>query len=346
MARTIHVSLGGIAFGDPAELALREALSIGRDDVAVLRDELSCGPLPATDNLERWRTTRLGYWDDFARKVSGSPRKRRFRAPSWARDLVTGLDRLAAADQIVIWLGRGLGDQLALASLPWLLRLLGKADTPIRVVQFDRGPSGRPISSVRILDADRLRNHPPEYDLTEDDRRELDDAWAAVTAPEPSALVRMARRKSGRLPFLRAAIARLLRHYPDARTGLNIHEARLLASTRDNGPLAARIISETMAASNRVNGDGVGDNWLFARLRGLADPACPHPAVILTGARVTIRLTRARLTPDGHRFLEGSANFVEQNGIDDWVGGVHLDSKAGNVWCFDNENHTLVRGVE
>lgn len=64
------------------------------------------------------------------------------------------------------------------------------------------------------------------------------------------------------------------------------------------------------------------------------------------GAQLTICGTQARRAPDGHRFLEGSANFVEQNGIDDWVGGVHLDSKAGNVWYFEEENHTLVHGVE
>ena len=30
--------------------------------------------------------------------------------------------------------------------------------------------------------------------------------------------------------------------------------------------------------------------------------------------------------------LAGRRNFVELNGVDDWVGGVHLDSRTGVVW--------------
>ena len=39
-----------------------------------------------------------------------------------------------------------------------------------------------------------------------------------------------------------------------------------------------------------------------------------------------------RLTPFGQRVLDGKANFVAMNGIDDWVFGVHLQSDAGRVW--------------
>jgi hypothetical protein len=51
--------------------------------------------------------------------------------------------------------------------------------------------------------------------------------------------------------------------------------------------------------------------------------------------------TRIRLTQAGEAFLSGRSNFVEVNGIDEWVAGVHLDSKAGNVWFRDGE--TLIK---
>ena len=38
------------------------------------------------------------------------------------------------------------------------------------------------------------------------------------------------------------------------------------------------------------------------------------------------------LTPHGEAILAGDGNAVEWNGIDDWVGGVHLDSRSGRVW--------------
>jgi hypothetical protein len=76
----------------------------------------------------------------------------------------------------------------------------------------------------------------------------------------------------------------------------------------------------------------VGDNWRYWRLQHLADPMLPHPAVTLTGERTTIRGTEVRLTPAGERFLKAELNFVELNGIEDWVAGVRLDSRVGDVW--------------
>lgn len=88
--------------------------------------------------------------------------------------------------------------------------------------------------------------------------------------------------------------------------------------------------------------DWVGDNWLFCGLQCLADPTLPHPALELTGKRTAIPGTEARLTAEGERFLNGDLNFVELNGIDDWVGGVHLDSRAGDVWF--RQDRRIVRG--
>jgi hypothetical protein len=45
-----------------------------------------------------------------------------------------------------------------------------------------------------------------------------------------------------------------------------------------------------------------------------------------------LRGTEARLTEHGEAILAGDGNAVEWNGIDDWVGGVHLDSRSGRVW--------------
>jgi hypothetical protein len=86
----------------------------------------------------------------------------------------------------------------------------------------------------------------------------------------------------------------------------------------------------------------VGDNWLFWRLQRLADPALPHRTVTLTGQWATRRGIEARLTPEGEQFLKAQLNFVELNGIDDWVGGVHLDSRIGDVWF--HQDKMILRG--
>jgi hypothetical protein len=83
--------------------------------------------------------------------------------------------------------------------------------------------------------------------------------------------------------------------------------------------------------------DLCGDVWLFQRILRLGDPSLREPAIEVGGSRTQYRDTTLRLTPLGERILDGHANFVDVNGIDDWVAGVHLQSDTGRVWFRDEE---------
>jgi hypothetical protein len=86
--------------------------------------------------------------------------------------------------------------------------------------------------------------------------------------------------------------------------------------------------------------DRVGDDYLFARLRRMADPGLRHPFLALAGNPAVMRGLEARLTATGVEALAGRANFVALNGIDDWIGGVHLKAGQGRLWFRDRD--TLV----
>jgi hypothetical protein len=89
-------------------------------------------------------------------------------------------------------------------------------------------------------------------------------------------------------------------------------------------------------------GDRDGDVLLLWRLRRLADPALRHPAVTISGGQGSMAGAEVHLTDVGERVARGEVNFVELNGIDEWVGGVHLDSRVGDVWF--HRDFDLVRG--
>ncbi|NUP13465.1 MAG: hypothetical protein HOW73_46095 [Polyangiaceae bacterium] len=74
---------------------------------------------------------------------------------------------------------------------------------------------------------------------------------------------------------------------------------------------------------------------LFSRLLSLGSG--PQPAVELSGACTAIRDTGAKLTKAGEEFLAGARSYVQLNGINEWVAGVHLDSSANRVWYRDDE---------
>ena len=41
--------------------------------------------------------------------------------------------------------------------------------------------------------------------------------------------------------------------------------------------------------------------------------------------------------------LNGNADFLDMNGIDLWLGGVHLRDKE-NLWRFDEQTQRLIAG--
>jgi hypothetical protein len=335
MSQTIHVACGGSAASN-----LVEGLSISPTGVATLHDDLSYGPLDALRDAESWSAMRLAFWTRvYGETENQKPRRR--PAKRWAeRYIIDGPDRIANAKEVVLWIGTGLDDQLTLAWMPHFLRAIGSRVDKLRVVQFERTSAGAPIPRLGPLLRTEVPKHPPPRPFDHEELLYLDEAWRTLTAPDPVVLLHFLGQESVPLPLLQSALKSILRRYPDAHSGVNRFEKQLLASTRDHGPAVTKVVGWAMREFEED--DSAGDVWLFWRLRRLADPTLPYPALTMTGTLTTMRGTEARLTPVGEQIAKGELNFVQLNGIEDWIGGVHLDSRGGNVWFHRNE--TIVRG--
>ena len=70
----------------------------------------------------------------------------------------------------------------------------------------------------------------------------------------------------------------------------------------------------------------LGDSSFYAELRALANCATPV---------LSVEADVAAITDAGRDVLGGARDFVELNGIDRWLGGVHLTPE--NVWRWDGE---------
>jgi hypothetical protein len=62
----------------------------------------------------------------------------------------------------------------------------------------------------------------------------------------------------------------------------------------------------------------------------------------MSGDPYDMRTCEVVLTDAGESVLATRTNAVELNGIDDWILGVHLDSKRGSVW-YQREGTLLTR---
>ena len=136
------------------------------------------------------------------------------------------------------------------------------------------------------------------------------------------------------LPWLIRGLTDLTTAYPDARTGLGLAEERLLAVAPRDWTKTARVIVNAMRGADD-NRRWFGDGALFERLESLAASSQPMPTVEMRGNGKEMRHTEVRITESARASLAGQRNLVRENGIDQWIGGVHHSSAAGRVWFRD-----------
>jgi hypothetical protein len=318
MASPIHVVQGYTAAG-----CFQQAMHPEPGHLLVNDDVLSCGPLPVFQSPEQWTRVRGAYWDSVA------PDSR--PTAEFNREFLTGALSLRDTDSLVLWLGVGVAEQLLLAWTVHLLKFSG-CRAQISIVQFTRaGRHDMDVWGLGLLKPELIARHPPIEPLSTAAISELERFWAAATSADPTKLLSMLSDTATGLPHCRSSLRHMILRYPDHITGLGRWDFELLKYTREKGPTVTRVIGHLMG--NNFDADMVGDAVLFARLRRLGAADVAQPLVSLPGDSTHMRRCEVVLTEAGESVLAGRANAIELNGIDDWVLGVHLDSKHGTVWC-------------
>jgi hypothetical protein len=163
------------------------------------------------------------------------------------------------------------------------------------------------------------------------------DAWAAFRADEPRGLGTVARTHHPELRFLAEAFDRLSREYPSTRDGLALTERRILAAVDDGAATAGAVFAAVGAREARPF---LGDSFCF---RAVARLASAHVPLLSAGAQPIDGATEVRLTEAGRRVLDGADDHIRLNGVDRWIGGVHLEG-ADARWRWDEGTEAIVSG--
>jgi hypothetical protein len=295
--------------GDSARIGLEQSGIPG--EIVVWPDVLYDGPTPLATG-EEWiaaRTTHLAGISD--RAVDDvSARYRRDDA---------GLESFREHDEVVFWLEHDLFDQLLLIRHLWWMGERGA-----------RSAGGETRFSLVCKDAYLGLLKPETFPVLFADRRVITEAqitlgsqaWTAFCREDPSRLPAFATAVLPDLPFLPAAMRRFLEEYPSTLNGLSRTEAQILRVASD-GPLSVgKAFRESAALEEALF---MGDLSFFGIVEGLADARQPlltidQPSnLALSFVEKPIRATEA-----GRAVLAGRADHVALNGIDRWMGGVHL----------------------
>jgi hypothetical protein len=242
--------------------------------------------------------------------------------------------------EYVLWFEADLYDQLQIIQILSRLAELGVPPRRVTLICIGEHAGIARFGGLGELTAEQLRElprtnararlTPAAFDLAA-------RAWAAFRAPTPAGLGAVAAERSPELRFLGEAFDRLCREYPSTRDGLSLTERRILAAVAGGAGDAGTAFVRSSARETRPF---LGDGWSFARMAAMAGARVPLLVADPDGRPVD-RRTQVRLTDAGARVLAGDADHVALNGVDRWVGGVHLRGD-GVRWRWDEGTESLV----
>jgi hypothetical protein len=146
------------------------------------------------------------------------------------------------------------------------------------------------------------------------------------------------------LPFLRGALQRVIEEYPATDTGLPRTESEILDLLAQGASSPAKLFVAKARREERVY---MGDSTFWLRVQDLAGGETPLVSLdvgeveddrVFPDGTVTI-------TDAGRAVLAGRADWIDLDGFDRWIGGVHLTATLGGdtAWRYDSRLGRLIR---
>lgn len=299
-------------------------------------ESLCDGPTPAGLAPDAWRATRAAFLDTAYGRIDGRGALARLVAQDG------DLDRAAAQeDEMVLWFGPDLFCQAILAAL-----LDRFAATPpagrlsLLCIGTYPGVDDRRSCTPAFLSAEQLREVFERRDPVRPRQLALArEIWSAWCAPTPEPLGAVAARDTAALPYLGDGVRRRLEEFPWTVNGLSRTEWGVLTALSAAERSFIQLFEEVQREEER---SWITDVMLLHRLRVLATAPTPLVATVAEPPPVDalapdlgrdIRHLRFRLTPAGREVVEGKRDAIATNGIDTWIGGVHLT--GAHLWRWN-----------
>ena len=264
-------------------------------EILVWRDALYDGPVPGGLALTELSRIRARHWNakDGNAKDDFLKRDRQ-------------LSRANKVDEVVLWFGPTMVCQLSLIQLlDWFSNHRHKN---LSLIDWEYAGWLPPDKLGPHLE----RRRPVSTAMFSVARR----AWKAFTAPDTKPLNIFLNASWPELPELRRILVLIAQEYPDS-SGLSRIERKLLRQFRRPERAAA-------AVGNAMVDETFGDTYYFDAvdrfLRAKNQLLC-----FAEPPRGNLRASRLVVTDFGRKVLAGKADAISFNGINRWVGGVHLE---------------------
>jgi hypothetical protein len=349
LGRTENTKYLHIHCGDSSAQSLRNSSVPG--DVKVWREIYIEGPVPGNEPNEEFCKAR-------ARFISSSMNLDYDSVLQNTREMYHKLlPEAEKYEEVVLWFDSCMFDQTIMIHLIDQCAQQNWPETKLSLICVDQGLGALPSEELASLMEIRHEITPEEITLAQ-------KAWKAFTsAPvradgsdrpgNPADIEELLAGDCSALPFLADALYRHLEQYPSIHNGLNRSEKQILQAVANGASKLGPIFA---AATGDVEEHPfMGDTSCWGIIQNLAESKVP--VLKVTGPDFSeltdfnpddyeppknLKRWDVSITDTGRDVLAGKQDYIKLNGIDKWLGGVHLQGPESQ-WRWDEENRKLVR---
>ena len=164
-------------------------------------------------------------------------------------------------------------------------------------------------------------------------------AWDAISSPDPLNQVAILVSDTSALPQLHRTLKNNLARFPSVENGLGRPENLVLEIAASG---KRRFKDLFPAFSSRLREYGYGDSHVWNSIRRLASARIPFLTISLPENKSASSAVSRGGGDTYHGWARcacGEADYVALNGIDQWIGGVHINN--GGTWRWDDRLQSI-----
>jgi len=300
------------------------------------REALVCGPTPSGVSDDDFGQVRAWHLSDaYGLKIEDCAKE--------LREQQEALAQFVDHDEIVLWCEHDLFCQIHLIHLLNWFAQSKLGQTKLSLICIDNFPGIEDFRGLGQLNEAQLASlFPQRLGISSAQLHLGSKAWQAYSSPDASQIESLLAQDTTPLPFLKSALFKHLERFPSVRNGLG-RDAELCLELVADGQAEFKALFPAFGKREPLY--GFGDAQVFLELKRLTKG--PHPLLIMkdeASPKDSAQLSGSsfRITDHGQAVLNDDEDFVRLNGIDLWLGGVHLQGN-GAAWRWDEDRQRLER---
>ncbi|MDH3327472.1 MAG: hypothetical protein OEM38_12255 [Gammaproteobacteria bacterium] len=319
-------------------------------DVLVWQDALYEGPILDEESLNGLSAMRADYfsrlgWGDYSDILALFSQRNQI------------ISNFLQFNEIVLWFDSGLNNQLQMIQL---INWFSKQQTRhvvISIVSTSRLADVIGFVDFALLKETQLEKlYRKKTELTNSQTEQCNQAWRALTSKTPVNLLKFFPRDMSSMPYLKNAILRFVQQFPSKKNGLCkteqliIHAIKNKRNSQDDMeqiylnvqgkepiPFMSRAIFYAYMQKLIMSPHPLIEKRIIEQTEALQMTEEDEiPAEVVVAQEYELKLTKI-----SGQVTNNWVDWVQVNGIDRWLGGVHL--REGNIWRYNAETRQLMK---